>query len=272
MPPRPDELAADDLDPTAWLHPGVREVHRDDVLWVLSKPAGVLSHPNPPASEAGGALLRAPYDAERELFRLSAPGRPQQQVHLLHRLDRETSGLILCALEAGAAASVRDALFRREVEKEYRALVLGVPRRDEGEWEDALEKRPRHGRLEVRVRPRGRPNAASRFRVVERLPRAGLSLLELVPRSGRTHQLRVQAASRGLPLAGDERYGDFTANRFLAERAGLERMFLHASRLVLRHPVTGERLECECPLDGELDRVVARLRDLDRPVPRRKRP
>lgn len=265
------------FDPAAWLHPGVREVHRDEVLWVLDKPPGVLSHPNPPAreskesTETSRSLLEAPYDSEREMFRLRPPGGRERQVYLLHRLDLETSGLILCAFEPGAAKKVKQALYRREVEKEYQALVLGAPRRHEGEWADHLEKTSRGGRVEVRVRPRGRPNAFSRFRVLRRFPGPGLALLALAPGSGRTHQLRVQAASRGLPIAGDDRYGDFTANRFLAEQVGLDRMFLHASGLTLLHPSSGERVSFRRDPGDALSAVLERLAGLAKRVPRRRR-
>jgi len=257
------------FDYSSWLHRRAEEVFRDDTLWALNKPAGVLSHPNTAQKKAANALLIAPYDAQRELFRLRRSGERERQVFLLHRLDLETSGLILCAFRAEAAAALREALYRREVGKEYRALLVGAPERDEGEWSDCLEKISRQGRVEVRVRPRGRPNATTLYRVVKRFPRSGLTLVSLKPRSGRTHQLRVQAASRRTPIAGDDRYGNFTANRFLAEKVDLKRMFLHAGRLELRHPTRGHVLKLTCDFERRLAAPLERVVDLDVRVPRR---
>jgi 23S rRNA pseudouridine955/2504/2580 synthase len=155
------------------------------------------------------------------------------------------------------------------VEKEYQALLLGSLRKDEGEWEDRLEKRSGRGRADVSVQARGRPNAQSAYRILQRFPRAGATLAALRPMTGRTHQLRVQAASRGHPIAGDERYGDFTANRFLAREIGLNRMFLHAWRLEFRHPETNHLMKFQRDPGQRLSGPLERLSLLSRPVPRR---
>ncbi|MBN1443833.1 MAG: RluA family pseudouridine synthase [Planctomycetes bacterium] len=252
------------------LHPGVVEVFRDAVLWLLDKPAGVLSHPNRSGS-AANALLRAPYDFSRELYRAEESGGRSRQVYLVHRLDLETSGLILCAFRPEAALALKEALHDREVQKEYLAVLLGTLPRDEGEWEDRLEKRSGKGRADVSVQAKGRPNARSAFRILQRFPRAGATLAALRPSTGRTHQLRVQAASRGHPIAGDERYGDFAANRFLAREIGLKRMFLHAWRLEFRHPETRHLMKFQRDPSPRLSGPLERLSDLSRPIPRRPR-
>jgi RluA family pseudouridine synthase len=257
---------SDDLK--SCLHPGVREIFRDDCLWVLDKPAGVLSHPNPPAGSAPNALLRGSYDFRSESYELSAPGAAEGRVFLAHRLDQETSGLILCALDEETAARLQMALAEREVLKEYRALVLGRPSPPRGEWADLLEKTSQGGRVTVKA-SRGRPNAVTRYAALKTFEPSGLSLLALWPQTGRTHQLRVQCALRGLPIAGDERYGDFRANRFLASEIGLKRMFLHALRIELRHPRTGHVLKLQAPLRTRLSAPLEKLKDLLEPVPRR---
>jgi RluA family pseudouridine synthase len=253
-----------------WLHPGVREIHRDDALWALDKPGGVLSHPNPPSTEVPNALIRAPYDFGRELYRLPVRGGPQEQVYLIHRLDLETSGLILCAFRAEVAATLKEALFHREVAKEYKALVLGLPRSRSGEWLDRLEKATRGGHAQVRVAKGGAPNATTSWELAEAFAAAEAALLTLRPHSGRTHQLRVQTSSRGYPIAGDVHYGDPVANRFLADELGLKRMFLHAQRLELRHPVTGHFLRLQAPFTSQLEAFLDRLRALQAPIPRRR--
>jgi len=255
-------------DLSGWLHPGVRQIHRDDVLWVLDKPAGVLSHPNSPRGKAPNALLRGTYDFRRELYRLDVPGNKQRQVYLIHRLDQETSGLILCALDAEAAVALKEALFRQEVKKEYHALLLGSSVPPRGEWVDRLEKVSGRSRATVSV-VRGKPNAVTHYARLETFEMQGASLVSLRPETGRTHQLRVQAGSRHHPIAGDERYGDFTANRFLATEIGLKRMFLHARRFELRHPSSGHILKLEVPLPRRLEASIEKLRELRRSVPRR---
>jgi RluA family pseudouridine synthase len=266
----------DSAMPAKLLGRGVREVWRDDDLWVLDKPPGVLSHPNPPATSAANSLLRADYDFDRELYRARGVGDAKgvQRVWLVHRLDRDTSGLILCAFTAEAAVHIKEALQRREVTKEYRALVLGIPGgpggdRLTGEWRDHLERSRRDGRVEVAVVRDSTPNATTRYEVIKRLPSVGVSLLALSPREGRTHQIRVQCARHGHPIAGDDRYGDFTANRYLQSEAGLARMFLVAHRLTLEHPRTGKHLSFEAELRPELAAVLAKLESSKKKVPRK---
>jgi RluA family pseudouridine synthase len=253
---------------SSWKHPAVREVFRDDVLWVLDKPAGVLSHPNPPAREAPNALLRGAYDLKDECYSFDAPGAPARRVYLVHRLDQETSGLILCAFEEEAASRLKEALFHREVKKEYRAVLVGVPSPRRGEWADLLEKSRGDGRVTAVRRP-GEPNALAGYGVLKVFEPAGLSLVALWPETGRTHQLRVQAASRGHPIAGDDRYGDFTANKFLDAECGLKRMFLHSYHIEIRHPRTSHLLRFQAPFTARLAEPLARMKALLVPVPRR---
>lgn len=259
---------ADDL--STWKHPAAREVFRDDVLWVLDKPAGVLSHPNPPANEAPNALLRGVYDFKEESYLLEQGWAPARRVYLVHRLDQETSGLILCAFDEAAASRLKEALYRREVKKEYRAVLVGVPSPRRGEWADALEKSRKDGRVTVVRRP-GEANALAGYGVLKVFEPAGLSLVALWPETGRTHQLRVQAASRGHPVAGDERYGDFTANKFLEAEAGLKRMFLHSYHIEIRHPRTSHILRFHAPLTSRLAEPLERMKGLLIPAPRRAR-
>jgi len=248
-------------DPAFFLHPRVREIYRDRVLWVLDKPPGVLSHPNPPREESKATVVRGPYVFQREVYWLHGEDGQKFQLHLIHRLDQETSGLILCAFSAEAAAALKEALYHRELKKEYRALVLGLPRPPEGIWRDSLVRQPGKGQVRVVAAPGGRPNAETFYRTLKAFPAVPAAYLQLEPRTGRTHQLRVQAARRRLPIAGDERYGDFAANKVLAGRVGLKRMFLHAYRLELRHPRSGHRLcftaELTGPLAEPLEKIAA---------------
>jgi len=248
------------------LHKSVREVYRDDVLWVLDKPAGVVSHPNPPAKRSANALLRVDYDGEAESYLVG-----HRRVHLVHRLDQDTSGLILCTFSGEAAAILKQDLYNRELEKEYRALLLEAPRPPFGQWRDCLVKESKRGRVEVRTRERGDVNAETSYELERSFPGTGLALSRLRPHTGRTHQLRVQASRHQVPIIGDDRYGDFTANRFLREKIGLKHMFLHASRVALRHPTKGKRMTFTAAFSKRLSEPLERLEELYTRVPRRRR-
>ncbi|MBI4583374.1 MAG: RluA family pseudouridine synthase [Planctomycetes bacterium] len=254
-------VSSDEKDPGLPLHPKAREIFRGAGLWVLDKPAGVLSHPHPGRREYRGAILQLPYDFKKEAF--LGPGRPgeRREIFLIHRLDQETSGLLLLAFEAGLAGPLQEMFRRRGVAKEYQALVRGIPKGWEGVWRDALRKKRASGQVQVETIQRGEPNAVTRFRVLRQLPRAGAALLALFPETGRTHQLRVQSAARGHPIAGDERYGDFAWNRELRKQIGLKRMFLHAGRMEFRHPRTGERMSFTAELPEALQVGLQKLRN-----------
>ena len=143
-------------------HYKVEEVFCGSGLWVLNKPAGVLSHPNPPAREARNAILQTRYDFGDEAYCADADG-ARRRVYLVHRLDQDTSGLILLATDPELAAQLKEMFYNREISKEYWALVRGVPRPAEGTWVDGLEKRRRDGRLTVEGRPE--PTAERRDRL-----------------------------------------------------------------------------------------------------------
>lgn len=245
-------------------HLRVEEVYRGEGLWVLNKPVGLLSHPNPPGKAVPNAILQVAYDFKEECFLVGeseaeAGRRRPQRIYLLHRLDQDTSGLILLALDAELAARLKEMFYHREVSKEYHALVKGVPRRPEGTWRDELRKRRRQGQIRVDVVRQGRPNAETHYRIQRIFSNDRASLLALQPETGRTHQLRVQTAARRHPVAGDGRYGDFAWNRELKHSIGLKRMFLHARRLQFRHPKTGRRLKFTAEGGPSLDEPLARL-------------
>jgi 23S rRNA pseudouridine955/2504/2580 synthase len=193
--------------------------------------------------------------------------RPQARfLELVHRLDRETSGVLLVAKKRSALTALHAAWRDGEVDKRYQVLVRG-------RWRDAMRKVAlsvhkfvsRDGERRVRVDDDGQ-TALTIFRRIEvwpdRVP--PLALLEAELRTGRTHQIRVHLTHLGFPLAGDDKYGDFAWNRELA-KAGLRRMFLHAAELSLAHPLTGEALAIRSPLPADLTRylqsIAARVPD-----------
>jgi len=206
---------------------GVTRVALDaNGLAALDKPEGVLSHPNTPRDEAR-SLVRARYDADEECFEWQGPG-GARRLWLINRLDSATSGLILAAASAELAREVR-ALFKgRQVRKTYQALVFGKPRQPAETWRDVLDVKKQGGRIRTVAGGGNIPAVCAMTLLRTGTGPARLSMLRLEPQTGRSHQLRVQCAKRGLPIVGDGTYGDFAANRAFAKAGGAKRMFLHS--------------------------------------------
>jgi 23S rRNA-/tRNA-specific pseudouridylate synthase len=248
---------ADDTGPGWPLGRGVRIAARGPQgLVALEKPAGILTHPNP-GGAAGATLLKAAYDHGRECYHWKDEGTGAAgTLYLLNRLDSPTSGLVLGALNAEAAAAGRRAFAEGGAKKTYYALVLGRPRPPQGEWKDRLAREAKSGKG-VRVTAGaggGGLTAITRYRAVE--TRAGegpgLTLLKLEPVTGRTHQLRVQCAWHHHPIVGDATYGDFGYNRAQAKRTGEKRLFLHAAAVRL----AGLDFAAESPLPAEFGEML----------------
>jgi len=231
-------------------------VHEDAHLVVVNKPAGLVVHPG--AGTSRGTLVNALLRHVRDLSGVGGVLRPG----IVHRLDRGTSGLLVVAKDDETHRSLVRQFAGRTVEKEYLALVLGVPARAAGEVDAPIGRDPVH-RQKMSVRaPRGR-EARTSWRVEERFD--GAALLRVRIHTGRTHQIRVHLASIGHPVAGDAVYGGTrtpSSRRAAAREAlqSLERPALHAARLSFAHPASGERLTFEAPLPPDLEAVLARLR------------
>lgn len=212
-------------------------IYEDDALLAIRKPAGVAVHGGSGVSH--GII---------ELLRLQRPH--ARFLELAHRLDRETSGVLLLAKRRSALLSLHRQLREGTARKFYYVLV-------KGRWHDRTRsvKLPLQkyvlasGERRVAVQREGSPSHTL-FRLQRHCD--GYSLLEAELKTGRTHQIRVHLAHLGFPVAGDDKYGDFALNKQLA-REGLKRMFLHAHRMVIDHPVTGEALTLEAALPRELE-------------------
>lgn len=216
------------------LHSSCRFLKAQDGLIAVEKAVGILSHPNR-AADVAQSLLTVSYDAEAEAY---VEG--ERRWYLLNRLDSPTSGVVLLASDAAVAEAARLAFAEGTVEKTYVALVKGVPRRPAELWRDHLVVERRGGVLRTRV-VRGAPDAVTQMELVRRgrgIP--ARCLLRLRPRTGRTHQLRVQCATRGLPIIGDASYGDFALNRQWRKRCGKELLFLHSQATSLHVTVGGK--------------------------------
>ncbi len=226
----------------------------DKDLLAISKPEGVLSHPNP-GSKGEHTAFEGPYDPQRRCFKT-----PAGELWLLHRLDQDTSGVLLAVKSTRAAEICRKAFDERRVKKHYVALVSRRPMPPHGIWRDTLIERRSGESVRVTAVRSGAPNAFLNYKMKEFFPRLNLALLEIELLTGKTHQIRVQASFRGHPVAGDRVYGNFTVNKELRQKLELRRLFLHAWRLVLPHPSSGKPVTIDSPLPEALEDCLARTK------------
>jgi 23S rRNA pseudouridine955/2504/2580 synthase len=218
-------------------------IYEDDALVAVNKPAGVAVH-------GGSGVSFGVIEQMRN-------ARPQAKfLELVHRLDRETSGVLLLAKKRSALTAMHEIMREGNSDKRYFTLVLG-------QWKNAKQhvKLPLHkfdtpqGEKRVMVREDGQASHTI-FALQRSWPE--FSLLEAQLKTGRTHQIRVHLAHLGFPIAGDDKYGDFARNKLLAKQ-GLKRMFLHAYSIAFTHPSTGEPMQLIAPLPRELESFIARL-------------
>ena len=231
--PRETALEPEDVD--------VRVVHEDEHLLVVDKPAGIVVHPS--AGHASGTLVHG------LLTRAVAGGEPSRP-GVVHRLDRDTSGLLVVARSDESHRRLQRLLRRRELVREYLALVRGRPRSYRGRIEAAIG-RDRRDPTRVSLDTAAPREAVTEFEVVELLRTHALLRVRL--QTGRTHQIRVHLAAIELPVSGDPVYG-------VAGDLGLERQFLHATRLAFPHPFTSAQVETESPLPHDLAAALERAR------------
>ena len=235
-------------------------IYEDDALLVIDKPAGTAVH--------GGSGVS--FGVIEQIRR----ARPEARyLELVHRLDKDTSGLLMIAKKRSALVKLHEAIRNDHPKKIYLALGVGKLPNDSFHVKLPLFKYTgAQGEKMVRVSEDGQ-SAHTIFRVLNRfsddlLHQVGLSQLTLVQatlKTGRTHQIRVHLQSQHCPIAGDERYGDYQANKRL-QKLGLKRMFLHAAELHLDHPLTGEKLILEAPLPQDLAQFVLMLENAGKVV------
>src|SRR5687767_12562813 len=210
--------------------------YEDDALLVVDKPSGVAVHGGSGVSFGVIESLRA--------------ARPQAKfLELAHRLDRDTSGLLILCKKRSALVELHRMLREGEVSKLYLALVKGSLAKEALELRESLHKYvTASGERRVSVHEDGR-SAVTRVRRLKAA--ADCSLLEVALLTGRTHQIRVHLAHAGHPILGDDKYGDFALNHDLAKQ-GVKRLFLHAAWLAFKHPASGEKVQLEAPLPADM--------------------
>jgi 23S rRNA pseudouridine1911/1915/1917 synthase len=219
---------------------GLRIAYEDEHLLVVDKPAGVVAHPS--AGHTTGTLVHG-------VLEHGAAGGEEERPGIVHRLDRDTSGLLVVARSAEAHEQLKRLVQKRELEREYLALVRGRPRSRAGRIEAPIgrdRRDPTRHSLDT-DRPR---DAVTHFDLVELIDQSALLRVRL--ETGRTHQIRVHLAAIGLPVLGDPVYG--------VPDPALGRQFLHATRLAFTHPFTGGRVEADSPLPADLARYLEELR------------
>ena len=231
--PQPDGLVPERLD--------LRVVWEDEHLLVVDKPAGIVVHPAP--GHDSGTLVHG-------LLAAGVEGGEEDRPGIVHRLDRDTSGLLVVARSDEAHTRLQALVRERALTREYLALVVGRPRSRRGTI-DAPVGRDRRDRLRRSLDTDSPREAVTHFGVEELLERHALLRVRL--ETGRTHQVRVHLAAIELPVAGDPVYGR-------AGELGLERQFLHAARLAFAHPFTGEPVDVSSPLPPDLAAALALAR------------
>ena len=240
-PPKPREIATVSDADAAEIQRLV--IHKDDHVIVLNKPPGLAVQ--------GGTGTERHVDGMLDALRFGFEERPR----LVHRLDKDTSGVLLIARTGQAAKRLGESFRDRETEKLYWAVVVGLPPKPEGAIDLPLAKRPgaRGDRELMQVDPENGQKALTHFRMVDRAGKRA-AFLALWPRTGRTHQLRVHCAAIGCPILGDGKYGGEEA--LLAAVADARRLHLHARRLVLPHPSGKGELKVEAEAPPHFRRTV----------------
>ena len=231
--------------------------HDENGVIAFNKPAGVLSHPNT-ATDQRRSLLQAAYRIEGECFAWSREDGAGRRLWLLNRLDSATSGVILAAASEALAREIRAHFKRKQVHKVYLALVFGLPRQAAETWHDRLAVEKRGGQIRTAAHA-GHVPAESRMTLVKRGTREPrVSLIRLEPKTGRSHQLRVQCARRHLPIVGDQTYGDFPRNRAFAKATGCKRLFLHSMSTQFEYTFDGRThsFSASAPLPDEFEKFL----------------
>ena len=251
---KPVELAGQDIP--------LSVVHEDEHLIVIDKPAGLVVHPAPgnPDRTLVNALIAHCGDSLKGVGGVRRPG-------IVHRLDKDTSGLIVAAKTEAAHQGLVEQFAARTIERSYLALVWGKPRPAAGEISGNIGRSPRN-RKKMAVVTRGGKPATTGYRTLRHLAGDRVSLLECRLKTGRTHQIRVHLATKGHPLLGDPLYGRGDRERLKAlgggkgESPSLGRQALHAASLGFRHPASGEQVRFSSALPNDIKQLVSRLERL----------
>lgn len=232
--------------------PAPEIIYEDEHILAVNKPSGLAVHGGKSGEEKDNLTLRV----QNYLGALFANSifKPS----LAHRLDRETSGIILFGKRRDALKRLASELRERRVEKKYLALLIGKPPAREGKIGAPVVRRDGGKTRELKDSVGVVKTAVTLYKVIANY--GEYTLVELKPLTGRTHQLRAHCRHIGCPIAGDAIYGNREANKFLKKKFGLSRLFLHAESLSFTHPATEDKTNLKAPLPNELNRILAQLK------------
>jgi 23S rRNA-/tRNA-specific pseudouridylate synthase len=228
-------------------------------IWAFEKGCGILSHPNKESKKGGRprTLLNADYNHQDECYRWIDKEGNSQSLYLVHRLDSPTSGIIIGATSEDIAFQIKELLAKKEVKKTYFALIRPHGSIRQGLWKDNLKEKKEGGKIRVW---KGNGSTAITNASIER-QRSGLNgvaMLRLEPKTGRTHQLRVQCALRGMPIIGDKTYGDFNFNRKIARASKVDRLCLHAGEIEFSIKINNKKTHffADSPLPRSMGKLL----------------
>ena len=226
----------------------------EDGIIVIEKGPGILTHPNQEKSKSAKGrnpcLLNNDYNFDGEFYEIS----DKAKLYLTHRLDSPTSGIIIATASKDLAQEIKGKFKRKEIDKTYHAIVSVSGKLEHGAWNDLLEEKRVRGKL--RVFP-GKGILSKSLCLIERNPTKvnRLALIKLHPKTGRTHQLRVQTSCRNMPIVGDKTYGDFSMNRKIIKTTQVERLCLHASAISFR--INKRKILIESNLPVEFEKLLS---------------
>lgn len=223
----------------------------DQDLLVVDKPSGLLTHPS--VYERENTLVNAIlHHCGENLSGIGGELRPG----IVHRLDKDTSGVLLVAKHDEAHRDLAKQIEHRQVKKEYLALVKGVPQTRSGTIDAPLGRKQNRGKQMIAISTEKKAKSAKTHFTVEKVFEGEYALLRIQLETGRMHQIRVHMVAIGLPVVGDHMYGDPETNQFFNNKCGLERQFLHACSIAFTHPRTGKSMTVEAPLPEDLQKVL----------------
>jgi 23S rRNA pseudouridine1911/1915/1917 synthase len=227
-----------------------------DVIWedeniiVINKPPRMVVHPA--AGHAAGTLINAVISRCAKLSSIGAPLRPG----VVHRLDKDTSGLVVLAKDDSSHVSLQNQFKKRIVEKQYLALLYGIIKKQQGEIKQPIGRSVSE-RKKMSIKTRKGKEAITRFEVMKRLKSATLTKINII--TGRTHQIRVHCAVMGHPVLGDSTYGRKTFLRFTDRTILFKRQMLHAYSLKFKHPMTGASVTFTAPVSEDMKKAIEEL-------------
>ena len=239
-----EELLSEDLD--------LDVLYCDDVLIVVNKPAGMVVYPA--AGHSSGTLMNAIAFHARKLATIGGPLRPG----VVHRLDKDTSGVMVIALDDSAYYDLVEQFRQRTMSRRYRALIFGNPKEYSGKISLRIG-RSESDRKKMSTQSKRGKEAVTTWKVIERFH--GATLIEATLATGRTHQIRVHFASIGHPVLGDKTYGSKTSIELGRRKIIFPRQMLHAELLGFTHPITKEYLEFRTPVPDDMEEKVRELRN-----------